>query len=78
MSLISVICEDNTKNSYINGKLDRDFVQGLYSNLSGPTNDPPHQYSCHYLLGTEMIGVALGSGITVVLDQGPRIASTLP
>jgi len=78
VSLISVICEDNTKNSYINGKLYRDFIQGLYSNRSGPTEDPPHQYSCHCLLGTEIIRVPLGSGITAVLHQSPRIASIVP
>lgn len=77
ISLISMICEDNKKNSYVSGILYRNFIQGLYLNFCGPIKDTPHQYSCQNLLGTEMIGVLLGSDLTVVLGQGPKFTSIL-
>lgn len=77
--LIPVIWEVHAKsNPYMNGVLYRNFIQGLYSNLSGPVEDTPHQYSCQCFLGNKWLGSLWGMVLTVPLSPGPRITSVLP
>ena len=48
VSLIPVICEDNTKKFLCTQSILWKFCQGLCSNFSGPMEDSLHQYSCQY------------------------------
>ena len=53
------------------------FIQGPPSNLSGPIEENPYQYSCQYLLGNRNDLGRVRSGVPV-LDLEPRITSIPP